>query len=229
NARKQIVDYLRSKQDVEVSAFLFSNWDIDLKIWARHPGQFYDFYNSFIDKFSEYIAEKDFSLITGVHYLSHAHIHGHRSDLFIGKQYSQEIPEEEDACILDALKKDARQDVVSLARNCKLALHIVRYRIKQLTKKGILKGVIPVIDTTKLGYNQYNVELILNQPSMRQSIVKHLKTLNPITRIYELIGRHDISFEAQFKSNDELDTFLEELRLHGNEIKDFQVMNMISK
>ncbi|HME87436.1 MAG TPA: winged helix-turn-helix transcriptional regulator, partial [Candidatus Nanoarchaeia archaeon] len=34
NARKQIVDYLRSKQDVEVSAFLFSNWDIDVKIWA---------------------------------------------------------------------------------------------------------------------------------------------------------------------------------------------------
>ena len=60
--------------------------------------------------------------------------------------------DKKDKQILYQLDLDSRQSFNQIARKVKLSREVVQYRVKQLEKKGIIKGYQTLIDVTKLGY-----------------------------------------------------------------------------
>ncbi|MEK6887306.1 MAG: Lrp/AsnC family transcriptional regulator, partial [Nanoarchaeota archaeon] len=212
---------------VDTNVFLFSEWDVEILVWVKKPGEFYDFYNKIIDLYSEYMASKDFSIVTKIHFLANDYLHKTPYSITIGDMHKIESIDEDDEKILEEIKKDPRQELISIAANLNLSFNTVQYRLKQLYTKNILKGIIPVVNISLLGYNRYKVELVLSKQAQRNKVIDYLKTRNEVTNIAEIIGRNDMSFEANFRTNAELDKFLEDLRVNSSNIQNFEVMNMI--
>ncbi len=224
--RNQIIDELRKSELIQVNIYLFSDWDLEIDMWVKDPQDFYDFYDKFIQKYSEYIAEKEFALITRVHFRSNEYLHKGKNHITLGDKIKVDI-DETDEKIIDAIERNPREEILTLANELNLPAHTVHYRTDQLIKKGVIRGIIPILNVSQLGYNKYSIQIILSQPSQKKEVLDYLKSKPEVTRISEFIGKKDISFEANFKINVDLDKFLEEMRLHTSAIQDFEVMNVV--
>ena len=206
--RPSILAELKKSELIEVNTYLFSDWDLEIDVWVKEPNEFYKFYNEFIDKYSDYISDKAFMVITKIHLLSNQYLHKGKNRIVLGNQARVEITEEDEK-IIDFLEKNPREDLLAVANAVKLPHHIVRYRMQQMEKKGILLGVIPILNPNVIGFSKYNVQLTLNQPSARKTVVEYLAAQENVTKITELIGKKDLMFEACFRVNSDLDKFLE--------------------
>jgi DNA-binding Lrp family transcriptional regulator len=81
-----------------------------------------------------------------------------------------------DKKIIVELDNDARQPLSRIARKLKASKHVISYRLSQLRKKGILNGFYAVVDTSRLGYQNYRLYLRFGNASLkrRERIIKSL-------------------------------------------------------
>lgn len=225
--RKTMIDDLRQVQNIDLNVYLLSNWDLEINIWVQHTEEFYSFYNEFIEKYAEYIMDKNLYVITKIHFFSHAYLHKHHHTMTIGEEKQKKEIDKTDEAVLEILEENPRTEILKIAEKTKLSPSTAHYRIKQLITNRILKTCIPIIDKSLLGYNSYRVGIVLNNPSEKKNLISHLSSQKNITKITELIGRKDLDFEVDFPTTAELDKFLEELRLQAPYIKDFEVINIL--
>lgn len=59
--------------------------------------------------------------------------------------------------ILSELDFDARQSFSSIAKNVKVSKEVVRYRVENMIKNGLIEGFYTVIDLSRLGYSFYRI------------------------------------------------------------------------
>ena len=88
-----------------------------------------------------------------------------------------EILNKKDRKILYQLDLDSRQSLNQIGKKVRLSREVVQYRIKQLEKKGIIKGYRTLIDTSKLGY--INCRLFIkfqkDTPQGEQKIINYYR------------------------------------------------------
>ncbi len=92
-------------------------------------------------------------------------------------------------------------------------------RLNHLKQHKTLWKVIPIFDHSLLGFNTHRLSLTLAKHSERVKFISYLHTKKEVTKIYELLGKHDLDIELEFKTTLELDNFLEKLRLDLPNIK----------
>jgi DNA-binding Lrp family transcriptional regulator len=225
--KKTILNELRKEKNIEVRVYLSSNWDFEISIWVKDSKEFYEFYDNFIAKYAEHIAEKEISIITKQYILNHTHLHTNKNAFVLGEDFSKAKIDDTDLKIIEELELNPKEEIVQLSKKMKISPNTLNYRIKNLIKNKILRAYLPVIDTSLLGYNVYKVRIILNNPSRKNTVIKYLSNQPNVKIINELIGNKDLDFEIDCRTTIELDNFLEKLRLETPEIKDFQVIDLI--
>lgn len=218
--RNEIVDYLKSK-NVDVKLFLQSRWDLELNIWVPNAKAFYNFYEEFLEQFSEFIDNKEFSLVTKIYYAGHQYITEKHDPIILG--ISEETEADED--LLKFIESKPRATYVEIAESLKIPVTTIQHRFKKL--KNILKTTVPKLDVSQLSYNSFKINLILKNPSKKKEIIENLLKEMRVTQIQEFIGKTDLSFEADFQTTKELDGFLEKIRIDAPYISDFEVINII--
>lgn len=79
--------------------------------------------------------------------------------------------------ILYHLDLNSRQSFNQIAKKVKLSREVVQYRIKQLEKKGIIRGYQTLIDISKLGYIncRFFVKLHRDSPEEEKQVVEYFK------------------------------------------------------
>jgi DNA-binding Lrp family transcriptional regulator len=207
----KITSELRAIEGVTFSVFLQSDRDLEVIVRAPRTNDFYDFYDGFIRKYSAYIQDKEFSLATKAYILRHDYLHRSAGAITIDQSRSGAV-DEADKKILSELKKNARMPTVEIAKHTRLSSYVVKYRIKQMMKNQILKGFMPVLDVSLLGYDTYKVFITLNNPGKRNTVVQLLMQNPHTTKITELIGKSDLEVKMDFRTVLELEKFLRELR-----------------
>ena len=90
-----------------------------------------------------------------------------------------------DKKILHILDMDARESYSQIAKKVGQSKEVVNYRIKNLEKKGIVKGYYVITDMAKLGYEFYRVLLKFQNISEEQQ----KKIINYAKKIYLLGGQ----------------------------------------
>jgi DNA-binding Lrp family transcriptional regulator len=200
---------------------------LEINIWVKNTNEFYRFYNNFMDKYAEYVMDKNVSFITKIYLFSHEHIHKNKWEIILGNEKTVKKIDEIDLLIFNCLLENPLMELLSISGKLKMQASTIHNRIKNLRKKNIFKGCIPVLNTGIIGYGMYRVEITLTNPSQKKSVIEYLTTIPNVLKITELIGRGDLDFEIEFKTPSELDMFLEDLRLKIPQIKYFQVVNMV--
>src|SRR3989338_851498 len=115
-----------------------------------------------------------------------------------------------DRKIIAELAEDCRTPLSTIAKNALLSRDAVDYRIKRLTKDGVIKGFYPVIDYKKLGYYIYHVFLLVDEVSKERQneLYKTLKEDNCVVAVMEYSDKWDIEVSLLAKNIDEFDDFI---------------------
>lgn len=224
NTIKEILSDLKKSKMTSVHLTVQSQWDLDIRMWIKRPEEFYEFYEGFVQKYSDFIQNKEFSIITRMYLFRHSYLYGEHEAIVLKSQKNPQIIEEADYAVLYSLKENPKMEIINLSKKLGMPSTTLNYKIKQLMAKGIIKCFVPVLNVSLLGYNTYIVLMSLSNPSKKNQVVEYLSQKPNVTEIHESIGETDIEFRADFKTAMELEAFLEKLRIEMPYINDFEII-----
>lgn len=138
--------------------------------------------------------------------------------------------DETDREILGSLNENARKSFRDIAKELGISLTTVSNRIKILEKKGVIRGYIPVLDPSKLGYD---ISAIIGVKVIHGKIVETERDLAKDPAVYAVFdstGDWDAVIMARFKSRAELNDFVKRALDHPNVDKTYtQVVLNVTK
>jgi len=230
---KEIIDYL--KERASWISKVEGIWDLNTGIFVKNVYEYRDLINEFLLKYSSFIERYDVSIVTREWSYHRDYLLNKKQKtskpILMGfdpqKQYQIEIIDETDYKILKTILKNARMKTIDIARDIKTTEMVVRYRLKNLIKNGIIIGFKPFLNVHKLGYTYFKLHLTLQNltPEKKKSIVNYIHQHPNTVHMTELVGGADLEAEFQVKTNEEFYAHVQELRLKfGDIIRDYEFM-----
>jgi DNA-binding Lrp family transcriptional regulator len=222
---EEIVNYFINNPKVAYLADLQGEYDLQLGFWAKDPKDFEIYQTEFLSKLSKYILERDVSLGSKLTMLPIRLINPtNSSEVVMNSIEKAEDVDDLDLKILMELTKNSRQSYEEMSRKIDLTGKAIKYRVKQLEKKGILLGYVTYIDFTMLGY--YNVKLFLKLKNSdiksEELLNKNMKKILNLVRINKPIGNYDLELEVLVKDILDLHKLNKKLSFDNNNIIDSQ-------
>ena len=230
---KEIIDYL--KEQASWISKVEGIWDLNTGIFVKNVYEYRDLINEFLLKYSSFIERYDVSIVTREWSYHRDYLLNKKQKtskpILMGfdpqKQYQIEIIDETDYKILKTILKNARMKTIDIARDIKTTEMVVRYRLKNLIKNGIIIGFKPFLNVHKLGYTYFKLHLTLQNltPEKKKSIVNYIHQHPNTVHMTELVGGADLEAEFQVKTNEDFYAHVQELRLKfGDIIRDYEFM-----
>jgi Lrp/AsnC family transcriptional regulator, leucine-responsive regulatory protein len=131
-------------------------------------------------------------------------------------------PDLKDKKILFELDFDAKQSYSELAKKVGLSKQVVEYRVKNLEKKGIVKGYYAVVNAQKLGYLYCRVSLVLQNisPEELKELYEDLRRDPRTFWVFEVQGTLDVFFGSWSKNLTEFRKLVNDVMTkHGKFVK----------
>ncbi|HJF87169.1 MAG TPA: Lrp/AsnC family transcriptional regulator [Companilactobacillus farciminis] len=131
-----------------------------------------------------------------------------------------------DQKILKELNRNCRITKTELAKIVNMTPPAVNTRIEQLEASGIIKRYTIEVDLDKMGYtHQVFIETQMEYYSHEKYLQFIHSQRNSIRHHYKISGEMNYMIHGAFRSNDELNTFLEKLNKYAN----YKVLDVISE
>ena len=114
-----------------------------------------------------------------------------------------------DKKILYELDNNSRQSIQSIGRKVNLHKNVVLHRIKKLEKSGIITNYFTMIDTSKLGYRSYRLNLLFQNTNdeIISDIINHFVKYNNTWWAVSTKGIYDFSAAIWVKNIEEFKRF----------------------
>ncbi len=200
---------------------VFTNYrwfDLDVILWIKDRQQFQDFWRSTQIKYAPYIKEYILSYYSSLRTYRYEYLLDEEKKIDpIGRE-SIVIGDKEvasfdmlDFTILTILSSNARISMMKLAQKAHCSMPQVRYRLKKLMDRQIIKAFRANIDISKLGYQFFKVDMHLSNYNDRQNIIDFLQTNPHLIGIDETIGLSDLELEFHLKDTMDLVTIINEI------------------
>ncbi|MFC7235377.1 HTH-type transcriptional regulator Lrp [Halosegnis marinus] len=116
-----------------------------------------------------------------------------------------------DQKLVNALLRDGRASLRSLAEQLGVSVTTVSNHISDLEEEGIITGYTPVVDYDKLGYDVTAVIQLKCEGSALPDITERLREHKQMVSVYEVTGDHDIIAIGKFTDTDHMNNQIKEL------------------
>lgn len=215
--KQEMITYLREHQKVFWLFEMQGAFDLLFVVWAKSLREFKEFVDELFYRYGSHIKRVNETIATDVIHLQHRYL--------LEKQQSEELHlaetdmraniDEIDQKILQMLCEDGRASLVEIAGRVKTSAKVVAYRIKRMEEQGLILAYRPILNHRLLGYTYYKVFLSLDtteQQALRE-LQSYLKRHPAVIYVIEGLGFPKmLDFEMMVQSNQELFSFIEELR-----------------
>ena len=214
---KEIIDYFVNYQNTWSAASSKGRYDFTSTILVKNPGEFYSFYEETLKRFRYYLKEIDFSQLYEKFGYKHA-------TLFIDSAHSQEKAYEYrftgkiieiddiDYKILCMLAKNSRIPSIEMAKKINMTSTTIINRITKLIKNGIIQRYSISVDTIKLGYKPFNVNLSLRNYDQKSHIISYLSSIPFISEIHKAVGGCDLELSVFTLNFEHFHKLMEDIR-----------------
>jgi Lrp/AsnC family transcriptional regulator, leucine-responsive regulatory protein len=210
---------------------LRGHWDLAVSLLAKNNHEFGLALKKFMEKFAQFILQKDVLLTEYSPFYSRAHLTETTK-----KEFTYGIPsevvelDETDKRILKTLANDARISVVELADKIGVSRDVVMYRMKKLIEKKIISQYKCYLNLENLNIKHYKVIFRMKNfsPTEEQRIKEYSLHHKQSTQLLKLIGSYDLEIEFETESEDELYSILNEIKQKFHSIiRDMDIVRII--
>ncbi len=116
-----------------------------------------------------------------------------------------------DLDILKIMESDGRIPFSTIATEIGISNTMVHQRVSKLTEHGILKGVRPVLDEKKLGYDWASFTgLTLDKDHNSERIIDALKAIPEVTECYYITGSYTLFIRISARNHEHMRKILYE-------------------
>ncbi len=210
-------------------------WDLNTGVFCKTAYDYRDFINSFLTKYGDYIENYKVAIVTRMwHYTRDYLLNKKTSNPIyaimgygLKEDYSSQKIDKTDYKILQILLKNARMNIIDIAKKIDSTEMVIKYRIRKLQEKGIILGFRPFLNIKKLGYLYFKVHFSLRNLSFekKEKIFSYIHSHPNTVHTTELVGGADLETEFQVKDNEELYLHIKKIISEfGEIIKDYEFM-----
>lgn len=122
--------------------------------------------------------------------------------------------DEIDINIVRALQKDARTNLIDIAKDCDVSIDTISKRFKKLERTGIVKGTTILLNPKQFGYDCVaSLEIDIDYPHVGD-IIDFIRNKRDIIFCTSIMGRHDIFCIAVLKNVGRLSKLIEIIKGH---------------
>jgi DNA-binding Lrp family transcriptional regulator len=113
--------------------------------------------------------------------------------------------------ILSLLQEDCRLSFNKIARKLGISVGTAFNHVKNLEKKGILKGYTAILDSTKLGYSLTALIMVQAEGGHLTDVEKEIAKAANVVAVYDITGDYDAAVITKFKDRTALNVFIKNL------------------
>jgi len=220
---KEVIEWSKKQPCIAGIVSLDGKWDLELSFWARNPSEFNQIYEAFMTKFGTHILRKVVSIIFEMEHRPYNFLYEKPNDysLTVGCPSDLTI-DKVDYTILDVLSKNCRIPLIDIAKKTRTTANAVKYRIRNLEKKNIIKGYSTILNNAYFKLNHYRVLLFLSDSAKKKTAQNFLREQKDVIFITQLIGAADIKFEILCASPIRIYKLIDELNhIEPGLVRDF--------
>ena len=191
--------------------------DLDAVLWVKDVYEFYQFWDKTLEKYEDYFAKYSVSFyIQTVDYKKSYLLldEYEESDREMYRITCGGKPVEIDGVdyqLLNELAVNARAPLVELADKLDCSSQTVNYRIKNLMKKDVIKAFRVNIDYSKLGLQNFAVDIYLKKYQQRKAIINYVRHNPHMFCMNVAVGWCDLGFEFAVENIDKLMEIMEDI------------------
>lgn len=120
--------------------------------------------------------------------------------------------DELDLSILRLLQLNARISFSELARRTGVPEATVRYRIRKMVERGVIKGFYTLVEPSKVGFPFSVIVLAEVDPEELDNVFKSISEIPEVTHVFKLTGKHNIVAIFHARSMEHVSRIDEEIR-----------------
>jgi Lrp/AsnC family transcriptional regulator, leucine-responsive regulatory protein len=212
---EELLSYFTKNKNVIIAYRTDGKYEIAMGILVKDLIEYQKIYDDFLITYRKYISDKNFCIFNDFkqyirNYLVPEKFHDY-TELSTGswKPYKYD---QTDLKILQKISTNAKMPLLQIAREIKLPVTTLKYRLKNLEQSGVIVAYRTIIDYHKLGYEYYKVDMILEDitiiPALSEFIRKHPNVLYRDVAA----GGSDFEFDCELKNQDAYYKLFNELR-----------------
>ncbi len=221
--QKQIINQLSQNKFVKVVATCTGPWDMFIVFCSHNTKHQNEIIINFQNICKNNLKRYRHATILQEEFLSLDYLHSTKFGTTATKENTK--LDKKDLEILSILSVDAFTPLVEMAEQVKLTPEAISYRIKKLTKSGVILGILPLVNISLLGYHWYTVSLFLHNLTDKRlnSLIYYLKEHKNIVCVIRTFGQWNLEFDIHVKSSPEFSKILTDIREEYSDIiNDFE-------
>ena len=216
---KEFIDYLTKHKAVAWVVMSNGYWDYNMVYFGRNLVEFNNYFQEFLQKFRDYVDDKEVSQVVEAYQFRRAYILGEKEDDTKFDSMNSPTPpkwqgDDIDWEILKILAPNAKAELLEIGEKVNLSPKAVSIRIKRMIDKGIIQSFRAQFDISLLGFDYFKVFLnVKNFDKQKENtLFTWLKYQPNIVYVTKAIGKSDYEFEMQAKGREEFHQVLNEFR-----------------
>lgn len=215
--KKEIIAYFTNYENICTVGSIVGKYDLVVVVWVRNLNEFYQFWNTALNKFGDYFETRIFSVyIRGIGFPQTFLLPEKTKDQ--KKEISDRFGvgsyieiDELDYRLLNELALNARLSLVKLAQKLKTSSQTIKYRINKLEKNEIIQGYRVSINLDKIGFKRFKADIYLKEHKQKDRLMNFVKQNLHVIYISTSVGLCDLEIEFIVESADDIVDILEEI------------------
>ncbi len=239
---KSLIPLLFSLRTVVTINICTGSYDLVVAFWVKNDREFQGEFQQIIDHFHHLITLFDVVIglernSIGMRYLlnkdefiSPNRLQLHKGATFLKELWQMKQSTEKytldaiDIKILKRINLHAEMPLHQLSRELSLSLFVVKKRMKEMIKAGVIKHFFPIVSVSKLGYHWWYV-LIKCTKLNHASFLTYISQHQNISWYIHLLGKWDYQISVYARDNAECHKVIAELRTtFANHIVYYEVL-----
>lgn len=212
---QELISHLRSHPRVYWHALCDGGWDLMIAVFARNAREFHLIHSEIITRFNDIVLNFSMYTLVEVRMYRKGFLLGKSSRPFvIGGEPGTELIDQVDYKIMKILSDDSRQGLSAIAEQIDSTAAVVKYRIQQLEKRGVITGYSTEVDLAALDMMFFKAQLFLrNYTSTLRAEFRAYCEENPYVNCYiEQLGDATLEIELFVHDYEHFNDIIEEMR-----------------
>lgn len=212
---KEIIDFIVKSPLTWWVGKIDGNWDIGLLFRVRGTRGLGDFWHEFMAKYGRYVQRKILSVYTALYHYSYAFLYPGKiaepEMQVVGGMERAEVTDKEEK-VLRVIADNARMPTVEIAEKTGLTPMIVKYAIKKLGEKGVIKGFRTIFNLERLNYTYYKADIDITDSSRYGELLEFARRHPNIIYVDQTIGVGDFEPNMLVESHEQFQEIMGDLK-----------------
>jgi Lrp/AsnC family leucine-responsive transcriptional regulator len=220
---KDLIDYIVSVEKVGWCVSVDGKWSINFIYWADDVADFSDFWRALMSKYGDYINDKNVAVFD--RYIQYPKTFLLEGRAGAGRAFpcgrgERLKTDAGDMRILSMIAADSRTPTVDIARKAGMSAKLVSYRIKRLTRMGIIQGYGISLDLEKMGFDYYKLHVNFKRfdKDRTSQMLAFCQQEPRIIYVNELVGGADLELDIYVENRTEYHRLLDAIRYRFSDI-----------